>query len=79
MDIRKLGGLGCGQMGSGIAQVSPSQVIASDSSKQMLEKRLMRGQTMSDKSSFNFYIESHNKPCHVQISTSVPMSLTSDL
>jgi 3-hydroxybutyryl-CoA dehydrogenase len=43
MEIKKLGVLGCGQMGSGIAQVfaqSGYEVIAVDSSEQMLEKGL---------------------------------------
>ena len=43
MEIKKLGVLGCGQMGSGIAQVfaqSGYEVIAVDSSEKMLEKGL---------------------------------------
>jgi len=43
MEIRKLGVLGCGQMGSGIVQVfaqSGYEVVAVDSSEQMLEKGL---------------------------------------
>src|SRR4030066_1064484 len=43
MEIKKLGVLGCGQMGSGIVQVfaqSGYEVIAVDSSEQMLEKGL---------------------------------------
>ncbi len=43
MEIRKLGVLGCGQMGSGIVQVfaqSGYEIVAVDSSEQMLEKGL---------------------------------------
>lgn len=43
MEIKKLGALGCGQMGSGIVQVfaqSGYEVVAVDSSEQMLEKGL---------------------------------------
>jgi len=43
MEIKKLGVLGCGQMGSGIVQVfaqSGYEVVAVDSSEQMLEKGL---------------------------------------
>jgi len=43
MEIKKLGVLGCGQMGSGIVQVfaqSGYEVVAVDSSEQMIEKGL---------------------------------------
>jgi len=53
MEIKKLGVLGCGQMGSGIVQVfaqSGYEVVAVDSSEPMLErgskgvdKRLTKG------------------------------------
>ncbi len=43
MEIKKLGVVGCGQMGSGIVQVfaqSGYEVVAVDSNEQMLEKGL---------------------------------------
>ena len=43
MEIKKLGLIGCGQMGSGIVQVFAQagyEVVAVDSSKEMLEKGL---------------------------------------